>query len=217
MTTRSARRVLEHSQQYGVESLDLPELVTLVLNGGRTSQRAKVQQILTEHSQNGAILNIDIHELLAHEIDEDLAYRVAALLELTRRLSTPAEPGYQIRTPSDAVRLVRPTMRQLKREQMRVLALDTKNRVVFNGVAYQGTVNSSVLRVAELYRPAIVRNCPAIVVCHNHPSGDPEPSSEDIAVTEQLIQAGKLLEIELVDHIVIGEERYTSLREKLHW
>jgi DNA repair protein RadC len=78
-------------------------------------------------------------------------------------------------------------------------------------------VNSSVLRAAEIFRPAVVRNCPHVIVCHNHPSGDPSPSPEDIAVTEQLIEAGKLLDIELLDHLVIGNPRYASLRERLHW
>jgi DNA repair protein RadC len=100
---------------------------------------------------------------------------------------------------------------------MRILVLDTKNRVVENISRYQGTVNSSVLRAAEIYRPAIIRNCPAVIICHNHPSGDPTPSPEDIAVTEQLVAAGIHLDIELVDHLVIGNQRFVSLKEKLRW
>ena len=100
---------------------------------------------------------------------------------------------------------------------MRILVLDTKNQVIENIGRYQGTVNSSVLRAAEIFRPAVTRNCPAVIVCHNHPSGDPTPSPEDIAVTEQLVQAGKVLDIELVDHVIIGNNRYISLREHIHW
>ncbi len=99
----------------------------------------------------------------------------------------------------------------LDHEQMRILVLDTKNRVVENISRYQGTVNSSVLRAAEVYRPAVIRNCPAIIICHNHPSGDPTPSPEDIAVTHQLVAAGQHLDIELVDHLVIGNQRFVSL------
>jgi DNA repair protein RadC len=94
---------------------------------------------------------------------------------------------------------------------MRILVLDTKNRVVENISRYQGTVNSSVLRAAEVYRPAVIRNCPAIIICHNHPSGDPTPSPEDISVTQQLVAAGQHLDIELVDHLVIGNQRFVSL------
>ncbi len=100
---------------------------------------------------------------------------------------------------------------------MRILVLDTKNRVVENISRYQGTVNSSVLRAAEVYRPAVIRNCPAIIICHNHPSGDPTPSPEDIAVTHQLVAAGQHLDIELVDHLVIGNQRFVSLKERLRW
>ena len=95
---------------------------------------------------------------------------------------------------------------------MRILVLDTKNRVVENISRYQGTVNSSVLRAAEVYRPAVIRNCPAIIICHNHP-----PSPEDIAVTQQLVAAGQHLDIELVDHLVIGNQRFVSLKERLRW
>ena len=100
---------------------------------------------------------------------------------------------------------------------MRILILDTKNQVVENISRYQGTVNSSVLRAAEIYRPAILRNCPAVIICHNHPSGDPTPSPEDIAVTQQLVAAGQRLDIELVDHLVIGNHRFVSLKERLRW
>jgi DNA repair protein RadC len=108
-------------------------------------------------------------------------------------------------------------MQHLKQEQMRVLVLNSKNQVLLNRVMYTGTVNSSVLRAAELFRPAIIRNAPAIFLCHNHPSGDPSPSSEDIACTEQMVYAGKVPDVELIDHLVIGAGRYTSLKEMLCW
>ena len=100
---------------------------------------------------------------------------------------------------------------------MRIIILDTKNQVVDNINRYQGTVNSSVLRAAEIFRPAIVRNCPGVIICHNHPSGDPTPSPEDIAVTEQLVAASQVLDIELVDHLGIGRHRFVSLKERLRW
>ena len=96
--------------------------------------------------------------------------------------------------------------------------LNTKNQVEANLLLYQGTINSSVLRAAEIFRPAITRKCPNVIICHNHPSGDPTPSPEDIAVTEQLVQAGKVLDVELLDHLVIGHHhRFISLKERLLW
>ena len=105
-------------------------------------------------------------------------------------------------------------MAYLPQEQLRVLCLDTKNFVVHQQMVYQGTVNSSVVRVAEVFRPAVTRNCPSIVVVHNHPSGDPTPSPEDVRTTEQLRKAGEYLDIELLDHLVIGQGRFVSLKER---
>jgi DNA repair protein RadC len=220
----SLKRVLEQSQRYGVEALSTGELFTLILCGdgaANIKQREKalqlIQEVLADHSTSAAILSTDVHELFAAKFDDKLAYRLVALLELHRRLARPAEEPSQIRCPGDAAKLVMSDMSHLKTEQMRILVLDMKNRVMLNHVLYQGTANATVLRVAEVYRPAIVRNCPAILLCHNHPSGDPAPSPEDIETTEQLVQAGKLFDIELIDHLVIGNGTYTSLKEKLRW
>ncbi len=220
----SMKRVLEQSQQYGVEALSIAELFTLILCGNgaaNAKQREKalqlIQRLLAERNTTAAILGTDVYELFAAEFDDKLAYRLVALLELYRRLARPAEPRYRIKCPADAARLMMPQMSHLKIEQMRVLVLDTKNQVVLNRVLYQGTANATLLRVAEVYRSAVVRNCPAIILCHNHPSGDPTPSSEDIETTEKVIQAGKLFDIELVDHLIIGHSKYVSLKEKLRW
>ena len=100
---------------------------------------------------------------------------------------------------------------------MRVIVLDTKNQVVCDICLYKGTVNSSVQRAAEIFRPAIVRNCPSIIVCHNHCSGDPNPSPEDLEVNRQLVAAGQLLDVEVVDHLIIGYHQFVSLKERLRW
>ncbi len=105
----------------------------------------------------------------------------------------------------------------LDHEQMHTMILDTKNQLVESIKLYKGTVNSSVLRIAEVFRPAVVRNCPHVIVCHNHPSGDPTPSPEDVDVTRQLVAAGKLLDIEVLDHLIIGNPRYVSLKQQMDW
>jgi DNA repair protein RadC len=141
------------------------------------------------------------------------------VLELARRLTIPnLTESYQIRSAADAVNLVSGEMAFLDHEELRVLCLDTKSRVVANIKLYQGTLNSSVLRVAEIFRPAITRNCAGILICHNHPSGDPKPSPEDVTTTRLLVEAAKLIEIDLVDHIIIGSnKRFHSLREQMTW
>ncbi|MDD9994754.1 MAG: hypothetical protein OXS35_03280, partial [Dehalococcoidia bacterium] len=119
-----------------------------------------------------------------------------------------------IGTPADVYSLLGPEMSPLAQEQLRVLLLNTKNVVVGQRVVYQGNVNSSMIRPAEVFRPAVVEAVPSIIVCHNHPSRDPTPSPEDAAITRDLVKAGKLLGVELLDHVVIGGSRFVSLKER---
>jgi DNA repair protein RadC len=141
--------------------------------------------------------------------------QLKAALEMGRRLSVLTQNARaQITSPQDAANLLMIEMGYLAQEQLRVVCLDTKNYVIAQQVVYQGTVNSSVVRVAEVFKPAISRTCPAIVVAHNHPSGDPAPSPEDVRTTEQLRKAGELLDIELLDHIVIGHNCFVSMKER---
>ena len=119
-----------------------------------------------------------------------------------------------ISSPDDVQRLLGPEMAPLAQEQLRVLLLNTKNLVVGQRVVYQGNVNSSIVRPAEVLRPAVIEAVPSIIVSHNHPSGDPTPSTEDVAVTRELSQAAKLLGVELLDHVVIGGEKFVSLKER---
>jgi DNA repair protein RadC len=150
-----------------------------------------------------------------HGLGQAKAAQLKAALELGRRLTLSGpEQRPQITNPRDVVNLLSLEMGYLAQEQLRVLCLDTKNRVVSQHTVYQGTVNSSVVRAAEVYKPAITRTCPAIVVVHNHPSGDPTPSPEDIRTTEQLRKAGELLDIDLLDHIILGQQRHVSLKER---
>lgn len=128
----------------------------------------------------------------------------AALLELPQRT--------QITTPSDVAALLLVEMGQL--EQLRVVLLNTKNHVLGIETIYIGTINSSAVRICEVFRSAIRRNAAAVIVAHNHPSGDPTPSPEDVAVTRQLVTAGRLLDLEVLDHLVIGQGRWASLRER---
>ena len=105
-------------------------------------------------------------------------------------------------------------MSALAQEQLRVLLLDTHNKVIGQRVVYQGNVSSSIVRAAEVFRPAVVEAVPAIAIAHNHPSGSPDPSPEDVLITRKLKQAADLLDIELVDHVVIGRGRFVSLKER---
>jgi DNA repair protein RadC len=117
------------------------------------------------------------------------AAQLQAFLETARRLTLPPPTKrYQIISPKDAARLVTPNMAFLDHEEMRVLVLDTKNQVVANVLLYKGTVNSSVVRVSEIFHLAVIRKCPGIIICHNHPSGSTEPSQEDIDMTKLCLE-----------------------------
>ena len=113
--------------------------------------------------------------------------------------------------------LVGPDMETLAQEQMRVILLNTRLAVVDVVTVYQGTVDTAVVRMAELFRPAIVQNVPSIILCHNHPSGDPTPSAEDRAMTEQARKVGELLQITVLDHVVVARGGAVSLRESMSW
>jgi DNA repair protein RadC len=105
-------------------------------------------------------------------------------------------------------------MSHLEQEHFRALYLNTRNQLLGSDTIYVGSLNASHIRVGEIFRDAIKRNCAAIIVAHNHPSGDPSPSPEDVEVTRQIAEAGDLLSIELLDHLVIGQQRFVSLRER---
>jgi DNA repair protein RadC len=139
--------------------------------------------------------------------------QVAAAFELGRRLAG-AAGGVQpaVNTPEDAARLVMGRMRHLDKEEFRVILLNTKNRVVHTETVAVGTLNSTGVQPREVFKSAIRRSAAAVILIHNHPSGDPTPTREDVALTRRLIQAGELVGIEILDHIVIGDNRYVSLK-----
>ncbi len=138
---------------------------------------------------------------------------IAVRYEVNTQTERPEDPP-SIGSPQDIHALLGPEMSSLAQEQLRVLLLDTHNNVIGQRVVYQGNVSSSMVRAAEVLRPAVVEAVPAIAIAHNHPSGSADPSPQDVHITRKLKQAADLLDIELVDHIVIGRGRFVSLKDK---
>ncbi len=136
---------------------------------------------------------------------------LAARYEVATKPEGPENPPC-INSPQDVHDLLGPEMSALAQEQLRVLLINTRNQVLGQRVIYQGNANSSMVRPAEVFRPAVIESAPSIIVSHNHPSKDPTPSPEDVAVTKELAEAGKLLGINLLDHVVIGGDRFISLK-----
>ncbi|HEX6797656.1 MAG TPA: DNA repair protein RadC [Ktedonobacterales bacterium] len=214
----SDERPRERLENYGAPALSNAELLAILLRVGTSGENVieLSARLLRQCGGLKGLLTIELEELCAmHGVGPAKATTLKAALELGRRLSVLApEERPKITQPQDVANLIMLEMGYLKQEQLRVLCLDTKNYVVAQQVVYQGTVNSSVVRVAEVFKPAVSRTCPAIVVVHNHPSGDPTPSPEDVRTTDQLRQAGELLDIELLDHVIVGQHKWVSLKER---
>ncbi len=150
---------------------------------------------------------------------EALRSNLTLLGELAARYQVSFQPGRpadmpQINCPQDVHTLLGPEMSALAQEQLRVLLLNTRNQVTGQRIVYQGNVNSSIVRPAEVLRHAIVDCATSIIVVHNHPSSDPTPSPEDVSITRDLAAGAKLLGIDLLDHVVIGGDRWVSLKER---
>jgi len=148
-------------------------------------------------------------------VGRERAARIRAALEVARRLARWDLPErMQIRSPADAAQLLMLEMGHLDHEQLRVLLLDTKNRVQKLDTVYIGSLNTSMVRIGELFQEAIRLNSASILIAHNHPSSDPTPSPEDVLITRQIIEAGRLLDIIIIDHLVIAAGCYVSMRER---
>lgn len=138
---------------------------------------------------------------------------VLALVETLSALLHPA-PREQVKGPADVAALLMVEMGHLDQEELRTVLLDTKNRVQEIVTVYRGSLNTAVVRIGEVYKEAVRRNSAAFILAHNHPSGDPEPSTEDTLMTREVVEAGKLLDVECLDHLVIGQGRWVSMRER---
>jgi DNA repair protein RadC len=212
-------RPRERLQKYGAQFLTNAELLAIILRTGAAGENVieLSTKLLAKYKGLHGLMEVDFHVLRE---EYGLGYaktaQLKAALELGKRLGyAKREKRIKIESPDEAAQLARLELMHLGHEEMHILMLDTKNHLVEYSQRYKGTVSQSVVRVAEIFRTAIIRNCPRIILCHNHPSGDPSPSPEDIAVTREIIKAGKLLDIELLDHIVIGNPRYTSIKERM--
>jgi len=147
-------------------------------------------------------------------VGQQTAVRIKAALALGLRLTEPVGERPAVNSPADAAALVQHEMSLLEQEYLRVMLLDTRNRFLEIVEVYHGSVNSSQVHVGELFKPALQRLAPAMIVLHNHPSSDPTPSPDDVAVTRAIVAAGRLLDIDVLDHIVIGGSRFVSLKER---
>jgi len=211
-------RPRERLEHYGASALSTAELLAIILRVGVSGQSVLhlSHALLAKYAGLMGLARASFADLCAeHGLGPAKTTQLKAALELGRRLlveSPDVRP--QITSPADAANLVLLQMSVLEKEEVRVFILDTRNRVLSVPTVYVGSLNTNVVRVAELFRDAIKQNAAAIIVVHNHPSGDPTPSPEDVRLTEMLVEAGKLLDVEVLDHLIIGQGRFVSLKER---
>lgn len=200
----------------GPSALSDGDLLAIILNTGLVGETVTdvSQRLLAEHGGLRGLFQMDVAELARlRGLGDAKAVRLKAALELGRRLAALSpDQRPQVGSPEDIANLLGIEMAALEQEQLRVVLLDTKHRIIGTRTVYQGSVNQAQVRVAEVFRDAIRQNATAIVAVHNHPSGDPTPSAADVALTVEIVAAGRLLDIELLDHLIIGQGRWVSLK-----
>ena len=200
----------------GPAALSDAELLAVLFSGGRTNPVALAQQLIATFGGWHGLRKASLADLQSIAgLGRARAAQLQGVLEICRR-ALQAQPGerVQIRQPADAAQLLLAEMSHLDQEELRVLLLDTKNRIMKMHTVYRGSLNSSLVRVGEVFKEAVRLNAAAIIVAHQHPSGDPTPSPDDVLVTREIVAAGKLLDVDVLDHLVIGEGRYVSMRER---
>lgn len=200
----------------GPASLSNGDLIAIILNTGVKGEpvTAIAQRLLAEHGGLIGLMKLDITDLTnIHGLGPAKAAKLKAALEIAIRVvALGPDERPRIASPDDVVNLVGLEMAALEQEQLRVVIVDSKHRVQAIRTLYQGSVNQAQIRVAEIFREAVRLNGVAIIVVHNHPSGDPTPSSQDVMMTTELAEAGELLDIDVLDHLIIGRGRHVSLR-----
>jgi DNA repair protein RadC len=214
----AAERPRERLALRGPAGLSAAELIALVWGSGAGGRSALdlAEEALARHAGVGALARATDAELATIPgIGAAKAARLAAAFELGRRSVTDwPSTRWAIRAPADVADRLAVEMARLEREELRVLALNAKNVVQRVTVAYAGNVSASLVRVGELFRDAVRLDASSVVLVHNHPSGDPTPSPDDLHLTAEAIAAGRLLDIDVLDHVIIGHGAWTSLRDR---
>ncbi|CAA9227700.1 MAG: UPF0758 family protein [uncultured Chloroflexi bacterium] len=219
----SDERPRERLMKYGAANLSNAELLAIIWRTGssgkeRESVLSMAQRALSHFGSLAGLAKANITELSAlNGIGAVKAIEVMAAIELGRRLAVAVpEERPVIHSPREVVNLVHSEMALLDQEELWLLLLNSKNQVLAIRRTYRGTINASSVRVAELFRAAIRENAVSVIIVHNHPSGDPTPSPEDVRVTSEAFRAGELLDVAVLDHIIVGagRDRYVSMKER---
>ena len=213
-------RPRERLLKAGADSLSDGELLAIILRTGLPGEMVTelANSLLAEYGGFWGLANASVEQLQRRKgLKGAKVAQLKAAIDIGRRMSRTQQHDSrpQVRTPEDIWHLFQFDLGGLDQEEMRVLLLDTKHRVMGQPrPVYRGSLNSTSVRVGELFKHAVQENAAAIVVVHNHPSGDPSPSPEDVAVTREIFKAGQLLGVELLDHLVVSRSGFESLKRR---
>lgn len=212
-----ADRPRERLVRQGAASLSNQELIAILLRTGTKEESVLhlANRVLSFFDQIQELKEATLEEMMSVKgIGQAKAVQLLAAVELGRRLSQKhPDRRYSIRSPQDAASLLMADMTSLKQENFVVLFLNVKNQVIHRQTIFIGSLNASIVHPREIFREAVKRSAASIICAHNHPSGNPNPSPEDIEVTQRLTDAGKIVGIELLDHVIIGDHQFVSLKE----
>lgn len=214
-----SERPREKLYSYGVESLSNAELLAIIIRTGYGEKTAiDLAQTILNIDDKGLpfLTNVSLEQLTGIKgVGKCKAAQILAAIEIGKRISRwNAEDKVKVTSPMVIANLVMDDMRYLEKEHFNIALLDTKNQVIGIENISVGTLNASIVHPRDVFNMAIKRNANSIILLHNHPSGDPHPSNEDINITHRLAEVGNLVGIKVLDHIIIGDNRYISFKEK---
>ncbi|GKX65112.1 UPF0758 protein [Clostridium sp. TW13] len=210
-------RPRERLYKYGAEVLTDDELLAIILRCGTSKENVLFlsKRIVSYFKTLDNLLNASKKELMdINGIKEAKAAQILAICELVKRVNLQSEKQTKISSPSDAASLVMNKMMHLKQEILKVLLLNKKNIIIGERDVFKGSLDSSIVHPREIFNLAIKNSAASIIICHNHPSGDSTPSKEDVNITLRIKECGNIIGIELLDHLIVGNNNYVSLKEK---
>jgi len=212
-------RPRERLLKLGSEALSAQEILALILGRGISGESVMVtaQRLLSRFGNLKGVANASIEELTEiRGIGPAKAAQIKAAFELSKRLEGPVDEREKpvVKSPEDVVSIVKSQLKGKKKEHFLVLCLDTRNNVINCRAISMGSLDTSIVHPREVFKEAISSSAASVILVHNHPSGDPEPSKEDIELTKRLAKAGEIMGIEVLDHIIVCDKSYSSLKAK---
>lgn len=211
-------RPRERLQRFGPEALSAQELLALIIGRGvsKRSVMTIAQELLVKFGNIRAISEATLEELSQIKgIGLAKAAQIKACFELGKRQDLEPElKDFDIKDPQSIVKAIRAGIKDKAKEHFKLILLNTRNKIIGISTVSVGSLNASIVHPREVFKDAIIHNAYSVILVHNHPSGDPEPSEDDLTITKRLTEAGKILGIEVIDHIIIAKNGFFSFKEK---